>query len=118
MRFVVLRHEMPAHSERASHWDVMLQHEDRLLTWAIEQPLVAGRSINADRLADHRLEYLDYQGPVSEDRGSVSPWDVGTLNWIEHRPDRIVVSVAGTQLDGELTIWQPAGSQRWRLKLS
>ncbi len=33
--------------------------------------LKPGQRVNAERIADHRPAYLDYEGPISGDRGSV-----------------------------------------------
>ena len=33
--------------------------------------------IRAERLPDHRRRYLDYEGPISGNRGSVIRWDAG-----------------------------------------
>lgn len=70
-RFVVLRHELPPASHRASHWDWMLADEGVLRTWAVEEWPEPGTTVGAVRLADHRPEYLDFEGEVSGGRGSV-----------------------------------------------
>jgi len=36
-RFVVLEHQPGPKSSRGLHWDLMLEHEDSLLTWALEK---------------------------------------------------------------------------------
>ena len=71
-RFVLLRHEYPLGHERTSHWDLMLEQDGKLLTWALSKSLQPGTTIAAQQLPDHRIEYLDYEGPVSRGRGSVS----------------------------------------------
>jgi len=35
------------------------------------------------RLPNHRSLYLDYEGPVSENRGNVTKLATGTLQWLE-----------------------------------
>ena len=78
-RYVILQHEMPAgHEDRPLHWDLMFEWHDSLRTWALACEPRAGVEIAARRLSDHRLAYLDYEGPVSGDRGSVRRWDAGT----------------------------------------
>ncbi len=81
-RFVLLRHEMPASALRSAHWDLMLENKGILLTWEFpELPLTrlpadfAGLGVR--RLANHRLLYLDYEGEISGDRGSVRREDAG-----------------------------------------
>ena len=70
-RYVILQHIMPPHSGRDSHYDLMLEANGKLLTWAIPDVPSAGLRTTATKLPDHRLEYLDYEGPVSSNRGEV-----------------------------------------------
>ena len=80
-RFVVLIHEFALGDDRALHWDLMFEENGRLLTWALPEFLEAGKSITASRLPDHRMKYLDYEGPISDGRGSVSRVLEGVYNW-------------------------------------
>jgi hypothetical protein len=76
-RYVVLQHITAKHSECESHYDLMLEKEGKLLTWAIPELPRAGLDTRATKLPDHRLAYLDYQGPISGDRGEVRRVEVG-----------------------------------------
>ena len=80
-KFVVLFHKMPAESERNDHWDLMLQDDERLLTWELSEYPAAGSTLDATRLPDHRLKYLEYQGPISGNRGEVIQVLKGRLEW-------------------------------------
>ena len=55
----------------------MLEQDGVLRTWALAEEPAAQAEIAAEALGDHRLDYLEYEGPVSGDRGSVSRWDEG-----------------------------------------
>lgn len=113
-RYVILQHEMPAGHERPTHWDLMLEAEGALATWALAEPPECGHTINAERLADHRLAYLDYQGPVSGDRGTVSQWDAGKYDAIAIEATQWDVSLSGRMLQGRLTLTQSAeGPKFW-----
>jgi hypothetical protein len=64
---------------RETHWDWMFECDGELWTWAT-RPLVhlddllnSPTGIPAQRLPNHRLLYLNYSGPVSDDRGNVEP---------------------------------------------
>ena len=81
-RFVVLIHQTPPEYPRGDHWDFMLEAEGSLRTWALEVAPEPGIEIAAQELADHRLDYLEYEGPISGDRGSVSRWDAGAYEMI------------------------------------
>jgi hypothetical protein len=94
-RFVVLTHDHPF-----LHWDLMLEQGDSLRTWRLAQPPDAAGSIAAEALPDHRLAYLDYEGPVSSDRGKVERWDAGTYEIVESIADYLVVRLSGRKLVG------------------
>lgn len=81
-KFVVLRHEVPMESNRSSHWDFMLEHNGELWTWELlELPSPTSDlhsiSLTARRLPNHRIAYLEYEGAVSGNRGSVTRTDHG-----------------------------------------
>ncbi|MDR1269611.1 MAG: hypothetical protein LBK82_08805 [Planctomycetaceae bacterium] len=75
-RFVVLFHEHPDRD----HWDFMLEREIALTTWAVPPQLLPLQSFECQvkKLPDHRLCYLDYEGAISNHRGSVRQLDSGT----------------------------------------
>lgn len=80
-RFVLLFHQFPSRHQRQDHWDLMLESDNTLLTWALSEMPESGKSIPAVPLADHRLRYLDYQGQVSEDCGWVTQVTRGEYFW-------------------------------------
>src|SRR5580700_7757806 len=99
-RYVILRHEMPAGRERLSHWDFMLEADGALRTWALPAPPDTAGPIEAEALADHRLAYLEIEGPVSGGRGSVTRWDEGVYRLIEQTALRWEVELNGKRLRG------------------
>jgi hypothetical protein len=112
-RFVVLRHELPAGSPRPSHWDVMFETDGTLRTWAIAGEPDSREPQPAEALADHRLEYLSYEGPVSGERGRVARWDAGTYRRAAEIAaiggrimgrDDFRFEVAGTRLRGAIEL--------------
>lgn len=110
-RFVVLEHDSP----RGRHWDFMLQRGESLATWALSAPPDAAGPIAADALPDHRLAYLDYEGPVSGGRGSVARWDCGQYGAEKEDAEGLTVSLAGDKLVGRATLRPVAGQpQRWQ----
>jgi hypothetical protein len=118
-RFVVLLHETPAGYARRNHLDLMLESGDALLTWSLAEIPTSGSVAIAEQLPNHRLMYLDYEGPVSNDRGNVRRIDGGEFDWIEMTPTRFEVQVVGEKLRGRLVIEQDAkDAQRWRVALS
>ena len=106
-RYVLLWHEMPPDADRASHWDFMLEREGVLWTWTLETLPATWREqcglsyddasveVMALRLGDHRLEYLEYEGPVSGDRGNVERVAAGEFTWIRDGEDRFELTLGG-----------------------
>lgn len=116
-RFVVLEHRLPPSHARGLHWDLMLETPPTLRTWALSSAPARQVEIAAEPLAPHRLEYLDYEGPISGDRGTVERWDQGTFRWLSDEPDRVEVQFAGERLVGRAILErQPDASQRWVFK--
>lgn len=98
-RFVILTHDHPC-----LHWDLMLERDGALRTWRLlREPAERGTS-PAERLADHRLAYLDYEGPVSGGRGSVKRWDAGTYEVVAESEDELRIALHGTRLNGPGTL--------------
>jgi hypothetical protein len=94
-RFVVLEHDHPV-----LHWDLMLEDGPVLRTWRLASPPQPGRAVRATPSFDHRLIYLDYEGPISGNRGSVKRWDAGTFSLEEDTGVRLVGSFEGGRLRG------------------
>ena len=104
-RFVVLRHETPPGAQRASHWDFMLEAGERLRTWAVYGDIASPQPQPAEWLADHRLAYLDLEGPLSGDRGSVARYDRGEYRLEREEsangePTELVALLDGEKLRG------------------
>jgi hypothetical protein len=115
-RFVLLEHRWDG-----VHWDLMLENGEVLRTWAIDAPLVAGTDLPARALPDHRRIYLDYQGEVSGNRGTVRRIDAGTYCVLAWSDNLVRVRLEGSQLVGEVTLCQvgasSVGASSWVLRL-
>ncbi|MBX7167407.1 MAG: hypothetical protein K1X74_13845 [Pirellulales bacterium] len=118
-RFVILRHTMPAGAERSDHVDLMFEYRGVLKTWALSsEPLNAPEQM-AVALADHRLAYLDYEGPVSQGRGHVARVDAGHYELLAGTADRWTARLDGACFSGEIRLEREGPeSQRWRLVFS
>ena len=53
-----------------------------------------------DPLPAHRKHYLDYEGPVSNNRGQVSQWDTGLILAIDQQDDQLSFRLSGSRLHG------------------
>jgi DNA polymerase Ligase (LigD) len=108
-RFVVLTHDHPH-----PHWDLMLEAGGRLRTWRLERPPMAGESVAAQAIGDHRTAYLDYEGPVSGGRGTVARWDAGTYAVESEEEGRLRLRLEGGRLSGPAELRRDGGD-RWTL---
>ena len=57
----------------------MLEVDEALLTWRVLNEPQIGVELRIEPSPNHRKAYLDYEGPVSGERGCVSQWDFGEL---------------------------------------
>lgn len=107
-RFVILEHDHP-------HWhlDFMLEVGPVLRTWRLDAIPQPNECVNAQPIGDHRLAYLDYEGPVSGGRGAVKRWDAGTFAVVESSADRWIVDLAGVRLIGRAVLERR--DQSWTL---
>jgi hypothetical protein len=95
------------------HWDLMLECGAVLRTWRLAEFPRAGAEIAATAVFDHRLVYLDYEGPISGGRGSVIRRASGAFVWQVQDVHRIEVRLEGEQLRGILRLEQVTGDS-WR----
>jgi hypothetical protein len=112
-RFVILEHDHPC-----LHWDLMLETGNALRTWRLEQvAFVENEAIVATAIGDHRRAYLDYEGPVSGNRGRVVRWDAGTYELLASTPDSLRVRFSGQRLDG-VALLTKAEESNWHFRLT
>ncbi len=111
-RFSILHHQEPA----GEHWDLMLERGDVLLTWQLDVEPVSRDvlPIVARRIADHRKRYLTYEGPISDDRGTVRRVDSGSVEFENITESKLVVRLAGNRLVG--TFLLSKGQNDWEFR--
>jgi hypothetical protein len=110
-RFVLLQHDHPF-----LHWDFMLEAGAVLRTWRLAAPPSADAVIEATPLGDHRSAYLDYEGPLSGNRGRVIRWDRGDYETVEDSGTHIVVRLRGQKVRGRATLTKIT-AQQWHFTL-
>ena len=97
-RFAVLAHDWPM-----PHWDLLLEAGPVLKAWRLLAEPGRGRSVPAEPNLDHRLLYLDYEGPLTSDRGVVTRWDAGTFEG-NLTDTAWTVWLTGNRLHGQATL--------------
>lgn len=117
-RMVVLLHEVPG---GASHFDWLLQRPGeeseppttrRLMSFRVRaRPDDASAVVLlGERLKDHRLAYLDYQGLVSGGRGSVKRVAKGFVGHMVERVDEVEFTA---EFDGQPPIRWSGKAMGW-----
>ncbi len=98
-RFVLLEHDWPTH-----HYDLMLEAGSVLRTWRLAAlPIIDGVA-SAEPIGDHRLAYLEYEGPVSGGRGNVKRYDAGEYAMVSENSQNVTLHLRGQQLNGVITL--------------
>ena len=121
-RYVILRHELPQghglDAQRTTHWDLMLECDGALRTWALAEEPELGSSSDAEALADHRIAYLAYEGPVSENRGFVTRRDAGHYELVSESDTTLELQIAGGNFAAYVTLQKGDGSHFSRVSFS
>jgi hypothetical protein len=90
LRYVVLHHT----GYGTPHYDLMFEENEgsELLTWrSAVWPIEAQTPLT--RLSGHRRHYLDYEGPISGDRGIVTQVQAGLYDAYPQWDDPYVIDV-------------------------
>jgi bifunctional non-homologous end joining protein LigD len=99
-RFVVQEH----HATRL-HWDLRLEHDGVLASWAIPNGIPADPADNrlAVRTEDHPLEYLGFHGEIPKGQygaGTMTIWDQGAYDLHKWEDKKVEVTFHGERLSG------------------
>jgi bifunctional non-homologous end joining protein LigD len=110
-RFVV--HE---HHARRLHWDLRLERDGVLVSWAIPNgiPDDPRRNRKAVHVEDHPLDYIDFHGtiPSGYGAGEVMIWDSGTYTCEKWLPNRVIIAFDGDKLSGRYALFRAGRSEK------
>jgi bifunctional non-homologous end joining protein LigD len=104
-RFVI--HE---HHARRLHWDLRLERDGTLASWAIPKglPQAPGENHLAVAVEDHPLEYLDFEQEIPKGQygaGGVIIWDRGTYECLKWEPRKVEVALHGERVDARYALF-------------
>ena len=122
-RYVLLRHECPDDYRDGPHYDLMIEDGDKLRTWslhelpeawakslpgaeskkkAVNSAIAIERidSVSAAELPPHRPKFLDYEGEVSNGRGSVTQITRGEFLVADYEAEHITIEATTGALLG------------------
>jgi bifunctional non-homologous end joining protein LigD len=105
LRFVIHEH----HATRL-HWDLRLEHDGVLTSWALPKGVPEEPKDNrfAARTEDHPLEYLDFHGEIPKGQygaGRMTIWDDGSYDVLKWEPRKIEIALHGERLDARYALF-------------
>ncbi|MEA2436062.1 MAG: bifunctional non-ous end joining protein LigD [Thermoleophilaceae bacterium] len=105
-RFVIQEH-----SATRLHWDLRLEHDGVLLSWAIPNgiPQTPDENRKAVHTEDHPLEYLDFHGEIPKGNygaGTMTIWDRGTYVPEKVEDRKVMVEFHGERVHGRYALFQ------------
>src|SRR5436190_13604662 len=108
-RFVVQEH----HARRL-HWDLRLERNGALASFALPKGVPQDPKENrlAVRTEDHPLEYLEFEGDIPKGQygaGTMRIWDQGTYEAEKFRDDELILTFSGERVQGKYAIFQTDG---------
>jgi len=114
-RFVIQQHHA-----RSLHWDVRLERDGVLVSFAVPRGLPRDRHRNnlAKHTEDHPLEYLDFSGEIPAGEyggGRMIIHDHGSYDTDKWRADEISVTFHGERTSGRYVFFQTAGND-WMVR--
>ncbi|MBV9487622.1 MAG: non-homologous end-joining DNA ligase [Frankiaceae bacterium] len=111
-RFVIQEHHA-----RALHWDLRLEHEGVLASWAVPKNLPVDPKTNhlAVHTEDHPLEYLDFEGTIPKGEyggGTMSVWDRGTYECEKWSDREVMFVLSGGKVSGRYVLFKTGKRDR------
>ena len=116
-RFVIQEHYARSH-----HFDLRLEREGVLISWAVPKGMPTDTKKNrlAMRVDDHDMSHLDVEDetPVEGVPGAVakSIWDHGTYTSERFDDEMVIVALDGERLEGRYAIFRTDG-KNWLVHL-
>jgi bifunctional non-homologous end joining protein LigD len=115
-RFVVHQHDATN-----LHWDLRLEHDGVLLSWALPRGVPQLPERAANRLAvhteDHPLEYIDFHGEIPKGEygaGEMTIWDHGTYEAEKLSSNEVIAAFEGERMSGRYALFQ-TGGKNWMI---
>ncbi len=113
-RFVIQEHHATA-----LHWDLRLERDGVLASWAVPKGIPPDPKANhlAVHTEDHPLEYLDFAGEIPEGNygaGVMKIWDRGTYDCHKWTEREVQVTFAGRRAQGRYVLFHTDG-RNWMI---
>jgi bifunctional non-homologous end joining protein LigD len=110
-RFVIQEH-----SARRLHWDLRLERDGVLVSWALPKGLPETPKDNrfAAATEEHPLKYLDFEGEIPKGEygaGTMKIWDRGTYESLKWEPRKIEVALHGQRVAARYALFPIAAGE-------
>src|SRR3954447_8400204 len=108
------------HHARRLHWDLRLEHDGALASWAVPNgiPPEPKENRKAVRTEDHPLEYLDFAGEIPKGEygaGTMKIWDHGTYECETWNEKKVTVVFHGERLHGRYALFRTGDESDWMI---
>ena len=105
------RYVIQEHHARRLHWDLRLEHDGVLRSWALPRGVPDDPDHNrlAVQTEDHPLDYLEFEGEIPEGQygaGTMTIWDRGTYEADKFGADKVVLRLDGNRLHGRYALFR------------
>ena len=102
------------HHARRLHWDLRLERDGVLVSWAVPRglPRDPARNHLAVHTEDHPMEYADFHGEIPAGEygaGRMTIYDKGTYTTEKWRDNEVIVVLHGQQASGRYVLFQTRG---------
>ncbi|MFC4112513.1 DNA polymerase ligase N-terminal domain-containing protein [Nonomuraea zeae] len=107
------------HHARSLHWDLRLERDGVLVSWAVPKGLPADPGTNhlAVHTEDHPMEYLTFHGEIPQGEyggGSMTVWDTGTYETEKWSDREVKFVLRGRRASGRFVLFQTRG-KNWMI---
>jgi bifunctional non-homologous end joining protein LigD len=102
------------HHARSLHWDLRLERDGVLVSWAVPRGLPPDPSINhlAVHTEDHPMEYAEFSGEIPKGEyggGTMTIWDRGTYQTEKWTDREVMVVLHGERAQGRFVLFHTDG---------
>jgi bifunctional non-homologous end joining protein LigD len=107
------------HHARALHWDLRLERDGVLVSWAVPRgiPRDPARNHLAVQTEDHPMEYADFHGEIPTGEygaGRMTIYDSGTYTTEKWRDGEVMVELSGSRVSGRYVLFRTDG-KNWMI---
>ncbi len=116
-RFVIQQHDATR-----LHWDLRLEHDGVLRSWALPRGVPWNPAENRLAVAteDHSLDFLDIDEERGRDdsdpgygAGRLTNWDRGTYETHKWEDEKVVITLDGRRASGKYALFSMRGTRDW-----